>query len=102
MHSSLSGFLYVTELTQKLVAQNLKLTEPVEKALFKKFHKVRNDSVLGLVGRILEKEDFVAVLHDNGQCKSIITKLDFLTFVSKGKNDKTQNGHKNHTSQNGN
>lgn len=83
-------------MTQKVVSQNLKLTEPVDKVLFKQFQKVRNDTVLGLIGRILEKDDFVAVLNETGHCTGVINKIDFLTFVSKGKSvESVQNGHNN-------
>lgn len=96
LHRNLKGFVYLTHLTQKLVSQNFKLTEPVDKVLFKQFQKVRNDTVLGLIGRILEKDDFVAVLNETGHCKGVINKLDFLTFVAKGKSvESVQNGHSN-------
>lgn len=96
---SLLGVLASAELMKKVVSQNLQLHEVVEKSLSKQFRRVTSNTSLGLVSRILEKDDFVAYVDDAGQCNGLITKLDFLTFVSEGqehlKNGKYQNGNKN-------
>lgn len=98
-YSKLAGFLALKHLTKKLVSQNYRLTDSIEKALFKQYRKEKSATLLGLVSRILETDEFVAVIDDNDHCTSVVTHLDLLTFVSKGpkslKNGHgpTQNGH---------
>lgn len=95
-HRQLSGFVSDAHFTRKLVSQNVKLSEPVEKVLFKQYQKVHDNTPLGLVGRILEIEDFVAVVDDKQQCRSVVSKLDFLTFVAHQPTKNGQNGQNGH------
>lgn len=82
--SELEGVLALKHLTTKVVSQNLQLDQPIEKALFKQFHKVTSDTVLGFVARILETDEFVAVVDSQYHCTAIITHLDLLHFISQG------------------
>lgn len=68
-------------LTKKVVTFNLKLTSTVESALYKQYRKVPSDTILGLVSRILEMDDFVVVEEP----LSVVTRLDVLNFVKCGK-----------------
>lgn len=72
-------------LTKKLVTFNLPLTSTVDAALYKQFRKVPSSTNLGLVSRILEMDDFLIVEEP----LSVVTRLDVLNFVRKGK---TTNG----------
>lgn len=67
-----------------MVSQNYRLTDSIEKALFKQFRREKLDTSLGLVSRILETDEFVAVVDDADHCIGVITHLDLLTFVSNG------------------
>lgn len=81
-YRKLEGFLALKHLTKKVVSQNFKLTDPIDKALFKQFRRVTRDTVLGLVSRILEIDEFVAVVDDADRPVGIVTHLDWLTFVA--------------------
>lgn len=80
----LVGFLALKHLTKKVVSQNLNLSDPVEKVVFKQFQKVKNDTKLGLVARILETDEFVAAVDTSDHCVGFITHLDLLSFIAKG------------------
>lgn len=70
--------------TTKIVSLNLQLSLSVEKALFKQFRKVAPNTHLGLVSRILEKENFLVIEGSN----RIVTRMDLLAFIS----NEAQNG----------
>lgn len=84
-----------------MVSQNYQISDSIEKAVFKQFRREKNETSLGLISRILETDDFVAIVDDNDKCIGVITPLDLLTFVSNGSNslknglghEPTQNGH---------
>lgn len=46
------------------------------------FRRITKDTVLGLVSRILEIDEFVAVVDENDRLVSIITHFDLLSFVA--------------------
>lgn len=81
-------------LTKKVVSQNFNINDAVEKVVFKQFHKVKNNDKLGLVARILETDEFVAVVDASDHCIGSITHFDLLRFISKGSksNRHTTNG----------
>lgn len=58
---------------------NLQLNLPVEKALFKQFRKVPKNTCMGLVSRILEKDNFLVIEETN----DIVTRMDLLAFITK-------------------
>lgn len=70
-------------LTKKVVKQNYQVDEPVENVVFKKFERVTRNTVLGLVSRILEIEEFVAVIdEDSARLTGVITHIQLLNFVA--------------------
>lgn len=69
-------------ITKKVVSQNYKFNDTVEKALFKMFRRVTKDTILGLVSRILEIDEFVVVVDENDRPISIITNFDLLSFIA--------------------
>lgn len=80
--SELVGFLSLKHLTKKVVSQNYQLTEPIDKIIFKQFQRVTEDTNLGLVSRILEVDEFVAVVNGTGRSIGIITHMQLLEFIS--------------------
>lgn len=78
---ALKGVLTLAHLTKKVVSMNLQLSSPVETAIFKQFRKVNSDTLLGLVSRILEVDAFAIV----GETNEVITRMDLLGFLAKGK-----------------
>lgn len=99
LFSELEGFVALQHLTKKVVSQNFQLTDTVEKAMFKQFHKVTNDTSLGFVSRILETDEFAAVVDDKYHCIGVVNHLDLLNFIAGGPNllkkgiVTAQNGH---------
>lgn len=82
---TLVGTVTLALLTKKVVTFNYPLTSSVEGALFKQYRKVPSNTILGLVSRILEIDDFLVVEEP----LSVVTRLDVLKFIQGGK---TTNG----------
>jgi len=85
-NGELDGFLYLRHLTRKFVSQNYQLSSPIAKIVFKQIRKVTNETVLGLVSRILETDEFVAVVDNANKCIAVISHLDLLDFAAQGSN----------------
>lgn len=84
---SLNGFLSLKDLTKKIVSQNYQLDESIDKVILKEFQKVSETSSLGFIARILETEEFVAVVDDSNHCTSVITHLNLLLFIGQKSNN---------------
>lgn len=67
------------------MSQDHQFDSGIGKAIFKQFRRVKSDSILGLVARILETDEFVAVVNDDNQCVGVISHLDLLSFASSSK-----------------
>lgn len=80
--STLEGFLNLKHLTKKVVSQNFRLADPIKKAVFKQFQRVTKDTVLGLVSRILETDEFVAVVDETDRPIGVLTHLQLLDFIA--------------------
>lgn len=78
----LAGFVNLKHLTKKVVSQNYQLDDTIEKALFKQFRRITQSSALSLVSRILEIDEFVAVVDDADCPLSVVTHLDLLDFIA--------------------
>lgn len=83
--SELVGFLALKHLTKKVVSQDYQFDSQIRKAVFKQFQRVKTDAILGLVARILETDEFVAVVNEANQFVGVITHLDLLNFASSSK-----------------
>ncbi|XP_055326643.1 cystathionine beta-synthase-like [Sitodiplosis mosellana] len=81
--ATLNGFVDLKYLMKKVVSQNYQLEDTVEKAIFQKFYRVKQDSILGLVSRLLETEGFVAVVDGADRVTGVIDQLQLLNFISK-------------------
>lgn len=81
--SSFEGVLNLKYLTKKIVSQNHRLNElSIEKVIFRKFYRVTKGTILGLVSRILEIEEFVAVIDEMDRPIGIITHIQLLNFIA--------------------
>lgn len=69
-------------LTKKVFGQNTQLDSPVENATSKKFKRVTKHAILGLVARILETDEFVAVEDENGHLIGAVTHVHMLNFIA--------------------
>lgn len=81
------------------MSQNYQLNSGIEKAVYKQFQRVSTGTILGLVGRILETDDFVAVVDGSDHCIGVITHVDLLYFASHSGPGKGV-GNANHTNGN--
>lgn len=79
---TLDGFLSLKDLTKKVVSQNVGLHQSIGTVIFKEFRSVTETSTLGLVARILEIDDFVAVLDNKNHCTGVITHFNLLNFIA--------------------
>ena len=78
----MNGFIDLKYLMKKVVTQNYQLEDTVEKAIFQKFYRVKQNSILGLVSRLLETEGFVAVVDDADHVIGVIDQFQVLNFIS--------------------
>lgn len=78
------GFLNLKHLTKKVVSQNYKLTDSIDKIIFKQYRCVNEDTIMGLASRILEIDEFLAVKNISGGLVGIITHMQLLDFISSG------------------
>lgn len=81
--STLGGFVSLKYLTKKMVSQNYQLDKSIENAMYQQFYRVKKDTALGLISRILETEEFVGVVDDSNHITGVINHLDLLNFISK-------------------
>lgn len=90
----LVGVLTLKHLTKKVVTHNFCLSNPVqnaiEKVILRQFQTAKKDTQLGWAARILEKDEFVAVVDSSDHCIGFITHLDLLSFIAEGA---SENGH---------
>lgn len=65
--NELLGLATTSNIVDKILEENLKLCDPIEKVLFKKFVKISFDDSVGKLSRVLEKENFVVALSNKSQ-----------------------------------
>lgn len=95
-HGDVLGMITLGSLMSKLVSGKVKPTSIVAEALYSRFHKVQLDETLGNLSRILEKDHFVLIVHEQklyGLCHSvqkreviigIVTQIDLLSYIMGG------------------
>lgn len=92
----LLGFLNLKHLTKKVGTQNYKLTDPIDKVVFKQFRRVTDTTILGLASRILEIDEFLAVTNSIGRLVGVVTHMQLLDFISRDEksraNENVSNG----------
>lgn len=72
------GMATINLLVNKMLSANLKATDTIDKAVFKKFTKVNLNTSIGRLSRILEKDPYVLVTQTQKECKKInFTLKDF-------------------------
>lgn len=69
-------------LTKKIVSQNYQLNDSIEKIISNKFYRVTKETNLGLVSRILEIEEFIAVIDETDHPIGVITHIQLLNFIA--------------------
>ncbi|KAG5683863.1 hypothetical protein PVAND_013125 [Polypedilum vanderplanki] len=64
IHGGIKGMATVNHIMCKILDRSLKFTDPISKGSFSKFIKIKIDTTLGRLSRILEKETFVVVVQN--------------------------------------
>lgn len=69
---------------KKVVDRNYRLSDEIvfDQKMFKKFRRITKDTILGLVSRILEIDELVAVVDDSDCVIGTINHLQLLNFIS--------------------
>ncbi|PNF22395.1 Cystathionine beta-synthase [Cryptotermes secundus] len=92
------GMVTLGNLISQMVNSKIMPTDPVEKALYQQFRKIKLNATLGQLSRILEKDQFVVVVEprkvgtsqDAMECRdfivSIVTPIDLLTYITNMEN----------------
>lgn len=92
---TIRGAVTLESLTTQIVSKNLKQADTVAKAIYKKAIKLDVDTPLGKIARVLEVEPCVILYDetdDKKAVKGVVTKADFLRFVSENINTCEMNG----------
>lgn len=69
VHGNIEGMATINNIMSKILDRSLELDDPISKALFKKFIKIKMDTTMGRLSRILEKEPYVVVVQKREICK---------------------------------
>jgi len=80
------GALTLENIMPQLVSLNMKDDDIIRSAVYKKYIKVKPDTILGKIGRILEVETFVLIVDEDQATPvvtGVVTRMDFLKFISK-------------------
>lgn len=78
-NGSAKGMATINMLVNKMLNSNLKATDTVDKAVFKKFTKVNLNTTIGRLSRILEKDPYVLVTQSQKECE--FRAENFLDFI---------------------
>jgi cystathionine beta-synthase len=63
-HGGIKGMATVNNIMCKVLDRSLQFTDPISNGLYTKFIKIRMDTTLGRLSRILEKEPYVVVVQN--------------------------------------
>lgn len=66
---TIKGMAFLPNIMSKLLNRLAKPSDPVARAVFKKFVRVDRNDGLGHVSRILEQDPFVLVVQQEKKCK---------------------------------
>jgi hypothetical protein len=77
------GMVTLGNLITQMANSKVLPTDPVEKALYRQFRKIKSSATLGQVSRILERDQFVVVvqLRRVGKCKVMVINLYLSRFI---------------------
>lgn len=68
-NGSAMGMATINFLVNKMLNSNLKASDKINKAVFKKFTKVNLNTTIGRLSRILEKDPYVLVTQSQKECE---------------------------------
>lgn len=92
------GMLTVGNMMSQVVRSKVKPSDAVSSVMYKQFKKVRMDTSLGQISRMLDTDHFVVVVHDQRQFEGkdsmakkqmifgLATRIDLLNFITKQQN----------------
>ncbi|KAK2151487.1 hypothetical protein LSH36_361g00009 [Paralvinella palmiformis] len=97
---NLLGMVTVDHIMSEFTKGRVKVTEPVSNILFKHFQQATMDTRLGFLSRLLDVDNYVAIVHDHKQYKAdgreltktmiinIVTRIDLVNFILRIKPEK--------------
>ncbi|KAK3889558.1 hypothetical protein Pcinc_006445 [Petrolisthes cinctipes] len=99
----IQGVVTLGSLMAKLVAGKIEGSSPVQQSLYSQFRKIKLDTTLGRLSRILDRDHFALVVHtqrlyvegtvvEKEVCIGIVTHIDLLTYITKHQRDGKENG----------
>lgn len=65
----IQGVVTLGSLMAKMVAGKIEGSSPVQQTLYSKFRKIKLDTTLGKLSRILDRDHFALVVHTQRICK---------------------------------
>lgn len=69
-------------MTRKVISQKYSLNNAIENVIDNKVQRVSNNSILGLVSKILEVAEFAAVVDESNCPTSIITHMQLMDYIA--------------------
>ncbi|XP_071539029.1 cystathionine beta-synthase isoform X3 [Panulirus ornatus] len=99
----IQGVVTLGSLMAKMVSSKVEGSSPVQQSLYSQFRKIKLDTTLGKLSRILDRDHFALVVHTQRLCRGhpdaessvierevcigIVTQIDLLTYITKHQKD---------------
>ncbi|KAG0717929.1 Cystathionine beta-synthase [Chionoecetes opilio] len=94
----IQGVVTLGSLMAKILSAKIEGSSPVQQSLYSQFRKIKLDTTLGKLSRILDRDHFALVVHtqrlymdgsviEKEVCIGIITQIDLLTYITKHQRD---------------
>jgi cystathionine beta-synthase len=92
VHGSIQGMATITNIMSKILDLSLKFTDPISKGLYKKFIKIKIDTSIGRLSRILEKEPYVVAVQNREICEFtfVLFENNFIVYLFSDENKETR------------
>ncbi|XP_045101671.1 cystathionine beta-synthase-like isoform X3 [Portunus trituberculatus] len=102
----IQGVVTLGSLMAKILSAKIEGSSPVQQSLYSQFRKIKLDTTLGKLSRILDRDHFALVVHTQRLCRAhpdmdnsvvekevcigIITQIDLLTCITKHQRDQKE------------
>ncbi|MPC96401.1 Cystathionine beta-synthase [Portunus trituberculatus] len=79
----IQGVVTLGSLMAKILSAKIEGSSPVQQSLYSQFRKIKLDTTLGKLSRILDRDHFALVVHTQRLCKYALLLLQLPFFLSK-------------------
>ncbi|XP_042865348.1 cystathionine beta-synthase-like isoform X5 [Penaeus japonicus] len=97
----IQGVVTLGSLMSKLVSSKVEGSSPVQQSLYSQFRKIKLDTTLGKLSRILDRDHFALIVHtqrlymeqcviEKEVCIGIVTQIDLLTHITRQQKDQKE------------